>query len=1083
MLSEKFIRAAIKRRLDEKINFGTSGYKKTAGGKEQTVSGKGEAEDDKPGRATLPTSIYSKTATGATSNAHDVNTFESLCKSLKFAIPKGYTVDDARLRNAVIAKFVGEAQANKKAAEVIFGGSIASLQADVTKYVNKEITTSQFFANATSQVKNNLTTNHKEYKLFQDPIGFAFVKWTTAPTPPPADPKNNFPFLHLKLLVDKKFKFGEATDLPGAVSGLEEGEKGPKFLLLTDEKEFMSAASARYGDVYSKFNGEFKEKFYDPWINWRGTKGQTNKGSTIAMTWLIYKMIEADDSDLSLTKMWSAYAAAEANKAYGFFQTSYGTGSGIDTGLGLSVGGIDLEALKNVFESDQSEALAIYAAGHDHYMRSSFDKDSSPKISYSPRNIWEKRTDLSDGTQFGINTAGIGADFRTDFATKYPGVTLTDFSMFPCWYSLYYYGMACRMLQNEVYDGFFSGITFGGWADALRESDTNQHATFQAKIIKGIITHKYDKSTAMGAFPQAMLDVSEKSCKELHTTTYDKIMQTAEKEDEESGDEALEESRYLVKTIKKLLSEASKDKKGVELNADFYDVFDENGYNFFYFAGGGVIYFDDSQKTSFIGVRPVTFYDFFYFYDGTTKNDNDKMIVDAIVTVKAQAGAGFDFNNLFVIKTSTVMKIQDLLKANKNPPRLNMTTFKPLGLGGTGPFLSKNDEAKFNDYVLELDDAYNALAVAQIFRAISNERNDKYANAVGLFKNIKTNQDKIKIGQSGKTYSDALVTADDVATPEDKAKIAQNKKLITTIYNSISNALPRILGDGGDQQAFNDERDAALDRAAMSLSREGMKKNHPLFQRYFTFFMQKKAGKKVIDRINFISLTNDTAAVLGAAKHSKLGFTGDNVLQRLGKGIANLSRYPDVPVLQQHGKKAAGEEAGVLIRPQDFKDKIFSTIKFAATGQSLTWSAKMTDASAKFVDDIANLIKRKNRALPKELVIEYSFDISGKVQPSTPPKITNLSVGEVNRIFGPNKRNLNTILLDSIKIFNDATTPLVGVLDKGSGITTSAAGTFTITFPVGRYRSSKAEEKRTSGRRRLRESQEKELARLIRKLL
>ena len=143
----------------------------------------------------------------------------------------------------------------------------------------------------------------------------------------------------------------------------------------------------------------------------------------------------------------------------------------------------------------------------------------------------------------------------------------------------------------------------------------------------------------------------------------------------------------------------------------------------------------------------------------------------------------------------------------------------------------------------------------------------------------------------------------------------------------------------------------------------------------------------------------------------------------------------------------------------------------------------MTDAGAKFVDDIANLIKRKNRALPKELVIEYSFIASGKIQ--RPPLIKNLNTGEINRIF-VNKSKLDTILADSIKIFNDASSPFPGVLDGGSGIRTGtppAAGTFTITFPVGRYRSSKAEEKRTSGRRRLRESQEKELARLIRKLL
>lgn len=1051
MLSEKFIRAAIKRSLNEKINFGTDTYKKTAGGREQTISSKGEGETDDSPAATLPTSIYSKTAAAATKGKHDESTFKDLCISLKFTIPQGYTVDDARLRNAVIAKFVGEAQANEKAAEAIFGGSIASLQTDVTKYVNKEITTPQFFANATTQVKDNLTTNWKAYKLFQDPVGGTFNKWTIGD----AANDNNFPFLHLTLLVDKKFKFGEATDALGAVAELKEGENGPKFLEIRKGQEFLNAAMTRYGDVYNKFSGDFKKKFYDPWISMRGTKGQTNGEDTISMTWIIYKMIEADDSDLSMTKMWSAYASAEADKNW----------------IGLD---------SNFFESDKAEAVAIYAAGHDHYIRGSFkNAGSSVKIAYDNNNIWRKRTGLTNGTAYTPSHTGLGAEIRTALGI---GASLAKL---PAWQTLYYYGMAVRMLQNEIYSGLLSGITTGGWAQSMTDSNVKNHANLQAKVIKAVITHLVDKSAALGMFSTSFLDESEKICKDLHGDYYNKIMQTAEKEDEESGDEALEESRYLVKTIKQLLSEVSKDKKGVELNADFYDVFDENGYNFFYFAGGGVIYFDDSQKTSFPpGVRPTTFYDFFYFYDGTNKNNNDKMIVDAIVTVKNQAGAGFDFNNLFVIKTSTVMKIQDLLKVNRNPPGLNppMTTFKPLTLGPPGPFISTNDEAKFNDYVLELDDAYNALAVAQIFKAISNKRNDKDANAEGLFKNIKTNQDSIKIGQTGKTYSDALVTADDVASPEDKAKIAQNKKLITTIYNSISNALPRILGDGGDQQAFNDERDAALDRAAMSLSREGMKKNHPLFQRYFTFFMQKKAGKKVIDRINFISLTNDTAAVLGAEKHSKLGFTGDNVLQRLGKGIANLSRYPDVPVLQQHGRKAASEEAGVLIRPQDFKDKIFSTINFPA-GQSLAWSANMTDASAKFVDDIANLIKRKNRALPKELVIEYSFAPSGKVQPTTPPRITNLSVGEVNRIFGPNKQNLNTILLDSIKIFNENSMPFAGVLAVGSGIVTTTAGTFTITFPAGRYRSSKAEEKRTSGRRSLRESHEKELASLIRKLL
>ena len=153
------------------------------------------------------------------------------------------------------------------------------------------------------------------------------------------------------------------------------------------------------------------------------------------------------------------------------------------------------------------------------------------------------------------------------------------------------------------------------------------------------------------------------------------------------------------------------------------------------------------------------------------------------------------------------MQIKADLKANRDPGAgMDGPNFKSF-FEASGPYVSAQDESNFNDYVLGLDELYEALSVGNIFQAITDQNRKKYAIAEELYNNIKTNKNTVKVGITGKTYLDALKTSDDIADPAEQIAIDQNKKMIKGIYDLISISLPSsILADGGDQQNFNDER-------------------------------------------------------------------------------------------------------------------------------------------------------------------------------------------------------------------------------------------------------------------------------------
>ena len=1022
MLSEKFIRSAIKRRLNEKVGWGASTLTTSGDTSSSTSSGKSSGDSEsaavKPKKEKQDGSIKgpekvkdpkSKSDSGLfKKGTNEEQQFIELAKKLN-SYQEGYPIAD--IHALVIDSYISiaKSESNINKTKIIFGDE-KNIEKLIRGYI-KDGDINNFFGSGTEPFKEEMANFLEVYKEFSK-------------------------YRVLSYILEKEFNLTDSIRI--SEKGLDEISKDiqfdgdyPKLLnsepaLKYDYENMYNYCESLYISVYDEFISKF-EKYWTIWSGFRkAVGGYTDSNKTVAMTYILYDMVKNDHDDLRLSRMFSAYCQSQMQ--------------------GFGIGSFD-------GQSSKFKSIILYGLNNDANIQSILMKLGNNEFLTNLRNeVYVKlvkldQDDVDSGKADLLNIAA-----QLNYTSKVFNEEYQTGGMTAVW-----------------------GNLFGG-----QDKLVKRQAEFQSEIIGKIVRFE-DKNSVLSFFKKneklvaagkKIIDTNFKN----DLSKYD-IGGIAKTEESEKTEKPVNETRELIELARNLITE--KKSKGVTLNAKFYDDKDQAGWLFFYAykypPPGKPFQFDKTIFDSFEGPTTGTFrsehkiYDVLYCFENTdaginkqVNNNSDKSYVDLIFKMKgfAESHDGkFDLNRLFAFKRSKAREIGINLRNGKTPDGFASITagdFKPLGHAATGGVINIAERADFEKAFLEHDDLFEALSLGVVFQGISNERDKNNGDATVIFNLIKNQSDTVKIGRDGITYQQALETSDDKKdTPEDKERSAKNKRIIDSVYDEIIRSADNL--DTRSQQELDAEREKAKQVGAMDLSKDGLANKHPLFKRAWTLFSARKISKKSMSGNNFRLFTTD----IKLASRKFAGGEGENEHDRLAGIMDRLSRLPDVPQRLRYGRdETRTVGAGDVIRATEDFEKIFNNIKFNNSDHRFEAGyikAKMGPEGEKFLDVIATLLnnskflKKRSGQPPKEIIIKYDYDNTGKLIRHT----LNYSPIELQKLVG--RRNLQTInsaLIDSYKTFQE--TGVGGVLSTLEDIYNKAGGaltadSFTLTLPVAKY--------------------------------